>query len=93
MDAGKTEISAPVSARYVRPALSRIMNVFPLSLPLIVLTDSGLYGRCGVVDDVGEEMDEDERVVMPAGSTDRRARFPPPSELEGVLRKNTPACM
>ena len=40
------------------------MKVFPLSLPLTVLIDSGLYGLCEVVGGVGEEMNGGETAEM-----------------------------
>ena len=59
-EAGKTHISAPVSARYPRPVLaSQIVKVFLLSLPFTEAIESGRHERTvgAGVGGVGEDGD------------------------------------
>ena len=55
-EAGKTDMSAPVSAKYGLSARSQIVKVRPVSFPLTEAIDKGRYGR-NDVDDVGEDGD------------------------------------
>ena len=72
-DAGKTEISAPVSAKYDAPVFeSQTVKVFLLSTPLTEFTESGRYGRVG---DAGEDVCEI-RLVPPACPSGRLWSFP-----------------
>ena len=69
-DAGKTEISAPVSAKYARPVWSQTVNVLPCAFPLTELTARGRYERnfceVGGVGENGDVSDCSDGVGGPA---------------------------
>ena len=94
VDAGNTEISAPVSAKYDRPLLSQTVNVRPLSFPFTVLMAKGLNGRKRgeIVGDAVEDGMVRVGVEVPAVSTDRRGRFPDPSVPGAISRRSILAC-